>query len=66
MTKVLKLDPIKDAKAYLNALGIIEFYLHEPEFSTGRADGELITTTSNLEASCLWEGHPPFPILEQG
>jgi hypothetical protein len=24
-TKVLKLDPIKEVKAYLNALGIIEF-----------------------------------------
>jgi hypothetical protein len=56
MTKVLKLDPIKDAKAYLNALGIIQFYICEPEFSTGCADGKLISTASNFEASCLWEG----------
>jgi hypothetical protein len=28
--KFLKLDAIKDAKAYLDALGIIEFYLRDP------------------------------------
>jgi hypothetical protein len=30
-TKALKLDSIKDTKAYLDVLGIIEFYLWEPE-----------------------------------
>ncbi len=42
-TKVLKLDPIKDAKAYLDALGIIEFYLWDPDFSSGLPDGALVT-----------------------
>ncbi len=37
-------------------LGIIKFYLCEPEFFIGRADGKLSTTASNLEASCLWKG----------
>jgi hypothetical protein len=55
-TKVLKLDPIKDAKAYLDALGIIEFYLWDPDFSSGLPDGALVTTPSNCEASRLWEG----------
>jgi hypothetical protein len=55
-TNVLKLYPIKDAKAYLDALEIIEFYLREPEFSTSRVDGKLIMPVSNLKASCLWEG----------
>jgi hypothetical protein len=52
---VLKFDSIKDAKAYLDALGIIEFYLRDPNFSPGLADGTLVTTSSNFEASCLWE-----------
>jgi hypothetical protein len=56
-TKVLKLNPIKDAKAYLDALGIIEFYLQDPNFSSGLLDGALVTTHSNCEASCLWDGH---------
>jgi hypothetical protein len=56
MAKVLKLDSIKDAKAYLDALGIIKFYLQDPDFSPGFADGVLVTTSSNFEASCLWEG----------
>jgi hypothetical protein len=55
-TKVLKLEPIKDTKAYLDVLGIIEFYLCKPEFSTNHADGKLIMTASNLKVSCLWEG----------
>ncbi len=54
--KVLKLNPMKDAKAYLDALEIIKFYLRELEFSNGRADGKLIMTTYNLKASRLWEG----------
>jgi hypothetical protein len=56
MAKVLKLNLIKDAKAYLDALGIIEFYLQDPDFSLGLADGALVTTPSNFEASRLWEG----------
>jgi hypothetical protein len=56
MAKVLKLDSIKDAKAYLDALGIIEFYICDPNFSPGLADGALVTTSFNFEASCLWEG----------
>jgi hypothetical protein len=55
-TKVLKLDAIKDAKAFLDSLDIIEFYLREPEFSSGLPDGAPVTTPSNLEASRLWEG----------
>ncbi len=53
---MLKLDSIKDAKAYLDALGIIEFYLWDPVFSPGLEDGMLVTTSSNFEASRLWEG----------
>ncbi len=53
---MLKLDPIKDAKASLDALGIIEFYLQNPDFSPGLPDGALVTTSSNFEASRLWEG----------
>jgi hypothetical protein len=54
--KVLKLNSIKDAKAYLDALGIIKFYLRDPDFSPGLADDTLVTTSSNFEASQLWEG----------
>ncbi len=56
MTKVLKLDPIKDAKAYHGLLSIIKFYLWEPEFSTGHTDGKLVMAMSNLKASHLCEG----------
>jgi hypothetical protein len=55
-TKVLKLDATKNAKAFLDSLDIIEFYLCKPKFSSGLPDGALVTTPSNLEASCLWEG----------
>jgi hypothetical protein len=54
--KVFKLDSIKDAKAYLDALGIIKFYRQDPDISAGLADGMLVTTSSNFEASCIWEG----------
>jgi hypothetical protein len=33
--ELLKLDPIKKAKAFLDSLEQIQFYLHMPEFSTG-------------------------------
>jgi hypothetical protein len=55
-TKVLKLNDIKDAKAFLDSLDIIKFCLCEPKFSSGLPDSALVTTPSNLEASCLWEG----------
>jgi hypothetical protein len=53
--KALKLNSIKDSKAYLDALGIILFYLRDSNFS-GLADGALVTSSSNFEASSLWEG----------
>jgi hypothetical protein len=56
MAKVLKLSSIKEAKAYLDALEIIEFYLWDPDFSPGLPDCALVTTSSNFKASCLWEG----------
>jgi hypothetical protein len=61
--KVLKFNPIKDVKAYLDALGIIEFYLQEPEFSPGCADGKLVMTTSNLKASRPWEGQLHLAVM---
>jgi hypothetical protein len=54
--KLLKLDLVKDAKAFLNLLEQIHFYLRMPELSTGHADGSLTTDTGNLDASCAWEG----------
>jgi hypothetical protein len=54
--KILKLEPIKDAKAFLDSLGIIEFYLREPEFSSSLPDGALVTTSYNFNAIHLWEG----------
>jgi hypothetical protein len=56
MAKVLKPNLIKDAKACLDALGIIEFYLQDPKYSPCLADDALVTTSSNFEASRLWEG----------
>ena len=53
---LLKLDPIKDAKGFLDLLETIQFYLRMPEFSTGHADGSLTTDAVNLEASRVWEG----------
>ena len=53
---LLKLDPIKDAKGFLDSLETIQFYLRMPEFSTGHADGLLTTDAVNLEASRVWEG----------
>ncbi len=53
---MLKLILIKDAKGYLDAFGFIKFYLRDPDFSPGLADGVLVTTSSNFEASRLWEG----------
>jgi hypothetical protein len=54
--KLLKLDPMKDAKAFLNSLEKIQFYLSMPDFSMGHADESLTTDATNQEASRVWEG----------
>jgi hypothetical protein len=54
--KLLKLDPIMDAKAFLDSLEQIQLYLCMPEFSTGHADESLTNNLSNQEASRVWEG----------
>jgi hypothetical protein len=54
--KLLKLDPIKDVKAFLDSLEQIQFYLRMPEFSTGHADASLTTNLGIQEASRVWEG----------
>jgi hypothetical protein len=54
--ELLKLDPIKDDKEFLDSFKTIQFYLRMPEFSTGHADGSLTTDTANLDASRTWEG----------
>ena len=48
---------MKDAKAFLDSFEQIQFYLRMPDFSTGHADGALITDAGNREAICVWEGH---------
>jgi hypothetical protein len=53
---LLKLDDIKNAKAFLDSFETIQFYLWIPEFATGHADGSLITDAANAEASRAWEG----------
>jgi hypothetical protein len=54
--KLLKLDPMKDAKAFLDSLEQIQFYLRMPDFSMGHADESLTTDATNQEASRVWEG----------
>ncbi len=54
--KLLKLDPMKDAKAFLDTLEQIQFYLPMPDFSMGHADDSLTTDATNQEASRVWEG----------
>jgi hypothetical protein len=54
--ELLKLDPIKDAKEFLDSFKTIQFYLQMPEFSTGLANGSLATDMANLDASRAWEG----------
>ncbi len=49
--KLLKLNPIKDAKAFLDSLEQIQFYPRMPEFLTDHADESLTTDLGNLEAS---------------
>ncbi len=53
---LLKLDYIKDPKAFLDSFETIQFYLWMPEFATGHADGSLVTDAANAEASRAWEG----------
>jgi hypothetical protein len=55
-TTLLKLDPMKDAKAFLDSLEQIQFYLRMPDFSMGHADKSLTTDATNQEASHVWEG----------
>jgi hypothetical protein len=54
--ELLKLDLIKVAKAFLDLLEQIQFYLRMPEFSIGHADASLTTNLRNQEASWVWEG----------
>jgi hypothetical protein len=54
--KLLKLDPIKDAKAFLDSFETIQFYLRMPEFSHGHAEGSLPMDAASLDASRAWEG----------
>jgi hypothetical protein len=62
--KLLKLDLMKDAKAFLDLLDQTLFYLRMPEFSTGHADGSLTTNARNLDASCAWEGQLHLAVKE--
>ncbi len=52
----LKLCALKDDKAFNDNYDLIQYYLCVPEFSTGWADDALITDSSNLDASRMWEG----------
>ncbi len=54
--ELLKLDPMKDAKEFLDLFKTIQYYLRMPEFSTGHANGSLTRDLANLEASWAWEG----------
>jgi hypothetical protein len=62
--KLLKLNPMKDAKAFLDLLEQIHFYLWMPEFSTGHANGSLTTNAGNLDASLAWEGQLRLTVKE--
>jgi hypothetical protein len=63
-TKQLKLDPMKDVKAFLDLLEQIHFYLRMPEFSTGHANCSLTIDAENLEAGRAWEGQLRLAIKE--
>ncbi len=54
--ELLKLDSMKDAKAFLNSFETIQYYLRMPEFSTGHPDRSLNTDAANADASRAWEG----------
>jgi hypothetical protein len=49
--ELLKLDSIKDTKAFLDSFKTIQYYLHMPEFSTGHPDGSLHSDATNADAS---------------
>jgi hypothetical protein len=53
--KLLKLDLINDAKAFLNSFETIQFYLWMPKFSHGHADRSLTTDAAKLDARGTWE-----------
>jgi hypothetical protein len=52
----LKLCELKDPKAFIDNWDLIQYYLCVPEFSMGCMDDALVTDSTNLEASCMWEG----------
>jgi hypothetical protein len=62
--ELLKLDPMKDAKAFLDFLEQIHFYLQMPEFSTGYANGSLTTDVRNFDVSCALEGQLRLAVKE--
>ncbi len=62
--ELLKLDPIKDAKAFLDSFKTIQYYLRMPEFLTRHADGSHSTDTANLDASRTWEGQPCLAVKD--
>jgi hypothetical protein len=49
--ELLKLDPLKHAKAFLDSLEQIHFYLRMPDFSTCHANDSLTMDANNQEAS---------------
>jgi hypothetical protein len=51
-----KLCKLKDPKSFIDNWDLIQYYLRVPEFSTGRMDDALVTNSTNLEASGMWEG----------
>ena len=46
--ELLKIDPLKDPKSFIDSLEQIQFYLRMPEFSPGTVDGVLTTSVSNF------------------
>jgi hypothetical protein len=52
----LMLYKLKDLKAFIDNWDLIQYYLCVPDFSTGRKDEALITDSTNLDASQMWEG----------
>jgi hypothetical protein len=49
--ELLKLDPLKYAKVFLDSLEQIHFYLKIPDFSTGQTNDSITTDANNQEAS---------------
>ncbi len=63
--ELLKLDSIKDAKAFLDSFETIQYYLHMPEFSTRHPNGSLNTDAANADASQAWEGQLCLAIKDR-